>query len=252
MFKSNITICIAGKNQCAIDALSFLIKKKKNYKILSLPNKSDNGKDNWQKSFKKFSKKKKIKIVKLKDLYELKNLIFFSFEYEKIIDIKKFKSNMLFNFHFSLLPKFRGCHTNFLQVFNGEKYSGVTLHQIDKGIDTGKILYKSKFKIKINDTGYNNYLRLMAESLKLFKKKLNNIIQKKYKYKKQNLKKGSYFNRKSVNYLKYIHIKKLNNSLITHNKIRALIFPPFQFPIYNDRKIIKSIYKNKKIKLYFK
>ena len=59
MFGTNKTICIAGKNQCAIDALNLVIKKYKKYKIYSLPNKSDNGKDSWQKSFKKHSIKKK-------------------------------------------------------------------------------------------------------------------------------------------------------------------------------------------------
>ena len=37
------TICIAGKNKCAIDALSFVLKKYKKYTILSLPNSSDDG-----------------------------------------------------------------------------------------------------------------------------------------------------------------------------------------------------------------
>ena len=26
------------------------------------------------------------------------------------------------------------CHTNFFQIYNGKKYSGVTLHKIDNGI----------------------------------------------------------------------------------------------------------------------
>ena len=64
-----ITVCVAGKNQCAIDALNYLIKIKKNINIVSLVNKSDNGKDNWQKSFKKFSLKKKDKN------YEIKRII---------------------------------------------------------------------------------------------------------------------------------------------------------------------------------
>ena len=44
--------------------------------------------------------------------------------------------------------------------------------------------------------------------------------------------------------------KGLNN-IKTHNEIRALIFPPFQLPIYNGKKIIKSIYKKKKIQLRY-
>ena len=62
------TVCIAGKNQCSIDALSYLIKKFKDLRILALPNKSDNGIDGWQKSFKKFATKKKINITTIEEL----------------------------------------------------------------------------------------------------------------------------------------------------------------------------------------
>ena len=246
-----ITVCVAGKNQCAIDALNYLIKIKKNINIVSLVNKSDNGKDNWQKSFKKFSLKKKIKIMKLKELYNLKNLFLFSFEYENLLKVKLFKSKNLFNFHFSLLPKYRGCHTNFYQIFKGEKISGVTLHKIDKGIDTGGIIDSIKFKVDINDTAYKNYLKLMKYSLVLFKQNFKNIIDKNYKIKKQNLKKGSYFSRESVKYKSLINIKKIDNKMSTHNLIRSLIFPPFQVPIYQGKKIKRSFYKKNKIQLLF-
>ena len=194
-------ICIAGKNKCAIDIINYLrsIKKFK-FNILALPNKSDNGIDSWQKSFKKYVKNNKIKIVNLSNLYKIKKLIFFSVEYEKIIDPNKFKTDKLFNIHFSLLPKYRGCHTNFYQIMNGEKYSGVTLHKINSGIDSGDIINQLKFKININDTAYDNYIRLMKYSVILFKKNIKKIIVEKYRFKKQNLKLGSYFNRKSVNY----------------------------------------------------
>ncbi len=245
------TICIAGKNQCAIDALSYVINNFKSTNILALPNKTDNGKDNWQKSFKKFSKYKKIKITTLKDLYRINDLYFFSLEYENIIDVTKFNSNKLFNLHFSLLPKYRGCHTNFLQIYKGEKKTGVTLHQIDSGIDTGDIIDSISFPINTNCTAYDNYLRLLKQSVVLFKKNFKKIINNKYKLKKQNIQKGSYFNRKSVDYKSLINFDKIDNRLSTHNKIRSLIFYPFQLPIYNGRKIKKSLFKNNKIRILY-
>ena len=244
-------ICIAGKNKCAIDILNYLRSIHKNkMEILALPNKTDTGRDGWQKSFKKHAKKNSIKIVKINDLYKIKDLYFFSIEYEKIIDPKKFKSKKLFNIHFSILPKYRGCHTNFYQILNGEKYSGVTLHKINSGIDTGDIIKQLKFKININDTAYDNYKKLMKYSVLLFKNTFKSIVIKKYKSKKQNLKLGSYFSRKSVNYSKLKKINYTNNSLKIHNKIRSLIFPAFQLPIVNGMKVKKSIYKNNKIYLY--
>ena len=141
-------ICIAGKNQCSIDAIKILAKYRINKKnIFILPNSTDNSQDTWQPSLKKYALKNKFKIVKLSELYEIKDLIFFSLEYEKIINVNKFKSKRLFNYHFSLLPKYRGCHTNFLQIFNGEKYTGVTLHRINKGIDSGNIIDQKNLKL---------------------------------------------------------------------------------------------------------
>ena len=106
-------ICIAGKNQCSIDFVRFVSKKVDKHKILILPNNTDDGKDNWQPSLKSFAKHNKFKITNIKNLYKIKDLVFISIEYEKIIKPQLFKSKKLFNFHFSLLPKYRGCHTNF-------------------------------------------------------------------------------------------------------------------------------------------
>ena len=106
-------ICIAGKNKCAVDAIKFLLHRKiKKNNLLILPNNNDTGRDDWQPSLKKFAKENKIKITKLNELYSLKELFFFSLEYDKIININKFKSINLFNFHFCnwMWGKKRGCH----------------------------------------------------------------------------------------------------------------------------------------------
>ena len=107
------------------------------------------------------------------------------------------------------------------------------------------------FKININDTSYENYFKLMKYSLIIFKKNLDKILNDNYKLNNQNLKKGSYYSRKSVNYTKISKINSIKNNIKTHNKIRSLIFPPFQLPIYKGNKIIKSIFKKNKIYLNY-
>ena len=135
-----------------------------------------------------------------------------------------------------------------MQIFNGEKYSGVTLHKINDKIDGGDILDVSKFKIKTNDTAYDNYHLLMKHSVKLFKKNFFKVLNGDIKLKKQKLKYGSYYDRRFVNYSKKKYINYNKSSLKVHNRIRAMIFPPFQYPIVNGIAIKKSIY-NKKNKL---
>ena len=247
MYGKNKIVCIAGKNKCSIDFLKFTAKKIKKKNILVLPNKSDKGKLTWQPSLRSYAKKNNFKITNIKSLYKIKDLIFISIEFEEIIKINRFKSKELFNFHFSLLPKYRGCHTNFFQIYFGEKYSGVTLHKIDDGIDTGPIISNIKFKINDNDNAFINYKKLMKNSFLLYKKNFVNIIYKRYKEKKQNNKKSSYFTRNSVNYdkMKYFNIKKIDLKLFY--KIKAFIFPPLQLPFVNT-KLVKNIrLLNKKI-----
>ena len=89
----------------------------------------------------------------------------------------------------------------------------------------------------------------MFFAVKLFKKNFLNVLKNKYKAKKQILSKGRYFSRSSVNYKKIRKINLKKFSIKNHNKIRSFIFPAYQYPIVNGDKIIKSVYKNKKIYL---
>ena len=251
MYGKNEIICIAGKNQCSIDFLKFTAKKIKKRNILVLPNKSDKGKLTWQPSLRSYAKRNNFKITNLKSLYKIENLIFISIEFEEIINLKNFKSKELFNFHFSLLPKYRGCHTNFFQLYFGEKNSGVTLHKIDNGIDTGPTISNIKFKININDNALVNYKRLMKSSFLLYKKNFVKIIKNNYKEKKQNNKRSTYFSRSSVNYDKMKHFSIKNMNLKFFHRIKSFIFPPLQLPVVNS-KLVKNIRLiNKKIVLTY-
>ncbi|MCK5918861.1 MAG: hypothetical protein KAG34_10560 [Cocleimonas sp.] len=56
------------------------------------------------------------------------------------------------NAHPSLLPDYRGAHPYFHVVKNGEKETGVTLHLLDEGFDTGEIISQKKFKLNARET----------------------------------------------------------------------------------------------------
>ena len=83
MFGQNKIICIAGKNECSIQFVKFISSIVPKRNILILSNKSDNGKDNWQPSLKKFAKKNKYKLTKINNLYKIENLIFISINLNK-------------------------------------------------------------------------------------------------------------------------------------------------------------------------
>jgi methionyl-tRNA formyltransferase len=68
----------------------------------------------------------------------------------KDITIQRF--HKLVNFHPSLLPFYRGPVPSYWCIRNREKYTGFTLHRVDKHIDKGEILYQEIVEINgIND-----------------------------------------------------------------------------------------------------
>ena len=64
------------------------------------------------------------------------------------------------NVHASLLPKYRGAAPIQWAIIDGEKLSGVTIMQMDEGLDTGDMLFKSVVEIAPDDTADSLYDKL--------------------------------------------------------------------------------------------
>jgi methionyl-tRNA formyltransferase len=71
------------------------------------------------------------------------------------------------NFHASLLPAYRGKHPVFWALRNGERWSGLTIHVVDAGLDTGDILYQVRVRTRRQDTVASLYDRIMECSMEL-------------------------------------------------------------------------------------
>lgn len=64
------------------------------------------------------------------------------------------------NIHASLLPKYRGSSPIQWTVINGEEKSGVTIMQMDEGVDTGDILYQKEILLDRKETGESLFDKL--------------------------------------------------------------------------------------------
>lgn len=74
------------------------------------------------------------------------------------------------NYHPSLLPKYRGGTAINWAVINGEKVTGVSIHYIDQGVDTGDIILQEKVTIEPEDTVGSVYFdKLYPLGVKLIK-----------------------------------------------------------------------------------
>lgn len=156
-----------------------------------------------------FCKKKRIKVenfAKVNSLSSKKKILNYkcdylvSMSYDQIFGsflVDKFK-NKIINCHAGNLPFYRGRNVLNWVLINGEKFFGITVHYIDKSIDTGDIIVQKKYPINSKD----NYKTLLNKCFKecpiLLNKALKKINNNTISPVKQSSidKKGSYFRRR--------------------------------------------------------
>ncbi len=68
--------------------------------------------------------------------------------YSRFIREEELEKKRFINVHGALLPKYRGMHSSFYAIMNGEKELGITFHLVDKYMDAGDILGQFKFEYK--------------------------------------------------------------------------------------------------------
>ncbi|MHB1420810.1 MAG: methionyl-tRNA formyltransferase [Bacillota bacterium] len=81
------------------------------------------------------------------------------------------------NYHPSLLPKYRGSTAMNWAVINGEQETGITVHFIDDGLDTGPILIQEKVPIEPAENVKNLYfqklyplgIKMMTKAVRLIR-----------------------------------------------------------------------------------
>lgn len=79
------------------------------------------------------------------------------------------------NVHASLLPAYRGAAPIQWAVINGDKESGVTIMQMDEGIDTGDMIEKVVVPIAEDETGGSLFDKLSQAGAKLCVKVLQDL-----------------------------------------------------------------------------
>ena len=91
---------------------------------------------------------------------------------EEILEMPQYGS---VNIHASLLPKYRGAGPIQWAIINGEKITGVTIMQMDKGIDTGDMLLKTEVPIAPDETADTLHDKLAAAGARLIVEALAKI-----------------------------------------------------------------------------
>jgi len=121
------------------------------------------------------------------NLSDIQNFDFlFSFGYRYLLnkEILDFFKNKAINFHISYLPWNKGADPNLWSILE-DTPKGVTIHQMDYDLDTGKILYQEQILFDDEDTLKSSYEKLETELVEIFKKNWHKIKNDKVIPKKQ-------------------------------------------------------------------
>ncbi len=219
-------ICIAGKNNIAVDCLYYILSFIEKENICVVLNKTDTMKNNWQKSLGFYALKENIEIITLQEVQGIKDIIFLSLEFDQLLKPTRFNTNRLFNIHFSLLPEYKGMYTSLLPVLQGKEYSGVTLHKIDAGIDTGDIIAQTQIDITAYNCGevYNKYLQYGTV---LVCQNFHQIVKGNYTLTPQSAINSTYFSKSSIDF-KQREINPFQTAYQIQQFVKALNFRVYQ------------------------
>lgn len=148
------------------------------------------------------------------------------------------------NVHASLLPKYRGAAPIQWAILNGDTETGVTVQQMNEGIDTGDILIVEKTPIDINETSEQLFDRLSVLGADALVKCLNCIENSTVNPVKQS-EDGSCYAQKISKELSPIDWNK--SALEIHNQVRGLQSWPCATAVINGKnvKIHKTLLSNK-------
>lgn len=135
------------------------------------------------------------------------------------------------NVHASLLPKLRGAAPINWAIINGDSVTGVTIMQMNEGLDTGDMLLKSEIEIFEDENAGSLHDRLMNLGGSLLSEALSKIETKEIKGEVQDDSISTYAHmmKKDLG-----HINWDNDAKNIYNLFRGVIPWPGAYTYYND------------------
>ena len=196
-------IVYCGNNERGISCLENLLKFKK-YKIelVITHYKSTNG---YFRSIKEISKKNNLIYINPKNINNKRIQLKIRKINPDIMILVGYSQNILseetfkipkfgtINLHAGPLPYYRGGSPLNWMIINGEKKIGISIIQVDTGIDTGPILAQKFFKLSPNETINKLVKRVNKFYPILLRKTLKKINKLQIKKITQNRNEGTYF-----------------------------------------------------------
>ena len=183
--KYNIAVFISGRGSNLKSIIKYSKQKKTHYnvKVVISNKKKVNGlliakKYNIKNYFIDFTKSKKlgIKVIKILKKNNI-NLVCLA-GFMKILPpyFIKLYNEKIINIHPSLLPKYKGLNTHKRVILNGEKFTGCTVHFVNRYLDSGNIIFQKKVRITKKDNAKSIERKVLKIEHKIYPKVIEKIL----------------------------------------------------------------------------
>ncbi|MEZ4720772.1 MAG: methionyl-tRNA formyltransferase [Flavobacteriales bacterium] len=87
----------------------------------------------------------------------------------------------IYNLHTAYLPLNRGSRPIPWAIIEGESFSGITIHKMDSGVDSGPIVAQTKVNIELTDNAKSLYKKITQAGAELFEETLPSFADNSFK-----------------------------------------------------------------------
>ena len=183
--KHNIAVLISGRGSNLKSIIKQSLKKKTSYKVKVII--SNNQKAKGLLIAKKmqirnycidFTRSEKLGKMVLKVLKKNNIKLICLAGFMKILPeyFIKLYNGKIINIHPSLLPRYKGLNTHKRVILNNEKYTGCTIHYVNKFLDSGKIICQKKIRIAKKDTAKSIEKKVLKIEHKIYPKTIDKVL----------------------------------------------------------------------------
>ena len=239
-----------GKNRLAVDCAR-VVQEAGDRIVLAVLDPSDEGTDGWQPSFRRaamaadlptFAPSNVSSSTAVARLAVERPEFMFSFQYAQILKppVIALAELATLNLHYGPLPRYRGVAPVAWALINGELSTGVTLHHVDAGVDSGDIACAVRVPIAPDDTGRSLYDKCTDAAIRLFTEWYPRLRAGDIPRIPQNASDALYYNRHSIDFSRRAIVWPTDAERLA-NWIRAFIFPPYQYPTFRCRELTVEV-----------
>ena len=232
-------VVVIGKNRLAVECLQAVLAAG-DAVVCAVADAADDGTDGWQPSFRAAATNAGLSVVApgnvnddafVASVRALRPDFLLSFQAAQILrrPLIETPGVAALNLHFGPLPRYRGVAPIAWAIINGEASTGVTIHHIDPGVDSGAVVRAATVAIEADDTGRSLYDKCTEAGIDLFRGAWPQIRDDPPVGSRQDEGEVLYYNRHSLDFSRRT-IEWSRDAKAIADWARAMIFPPFQHP----------------------